>query len=502
MWDLDAHEPQTIDNWNAFTSSKKAKDEDKKNEEQSSGDRTPPKAKPDDYGARAGRTTVLHPLDNDSAPQGRLLSIIDVDQPTGGASAADQSRRSDDRPADAGPGPQHLVRVLRSTTAAATSPPMRPSTSACVATPRTSSRPCAPASSPDGGRCRPTDPSTVPVLSDWRDDSDGDALVLDSRRRAGGRRRRVRSLAPPPTDGSGSPDPPKEARRSRSRYSVSDGRSAPVPQTLTFDVQAKARPQEVPGHRGAGRGARRGRPGRSRSDHCSTTCPAPTRARAMPSSRWEARSRPRPAPRSGPTWRTASSPSPVTEPGTYFLDYDAAFGYAELDRETVRVDVLPAPKTPRRTGGHARHPDRLRPVGGHHRRAGQRPRSRPVACSPCSVRSPTTPTARRRRSSTVAGCGSPPARGGCRPTRSWSTTRSATVPPPGIEGEVSVSQRPVPEDNTPVTTIDRVHVRGGTLGHRPGARQRHRALGRSADPGERRRSRACPVSSRSSARAM
>ena len=42
-------------------------------------------AKPDSYGVRAGRTTVLHPLDNDSAPEGRLLSIVDVDQPSGGA---------------------------------------------------------------------------------------------------------------------------------------------------------------------------------------------------------------------------------------------------------------------------------------------------------------------------------------------------------------------------------------------------------------------------------
>ena len=44
-----------------------------------------PQAKPDSYGVRAGRTTVLHPLDNDSAPEGRLLSIVDVDQPTGGS---------------------------------------------------------------------------------------------------------------------------------------------------------------------------------------------------------------------------------------------------------------------------------------------------------------------------------------------------------------------------------------------------------------------------------
>ena len=96
VWDLDTQVPKKIDNWNAFTQSKKEKDEDKKNEELSAGDRTPPEAKPDDYGARAGRTTVLHPLDNDSAPEGRLLSIIDVDQPGGGATArsAPTARRS------------------------------------------------------------------------------------------------------------------------------------------------------------------------------------------------------------------------------------------------------------------------------------------------------------------------------------------------------------------------------------------------------------------------
>ncbi len=87
VWDVEDLEPQRIDNWNAFTASKKVEEEDKENQEQSNGDRRPPKAEPDRYGARPGRTTVLHPLDNDSAPDGRLLSIVQVDDPAGGARA-------------------------------------------------------------------------------------------------------------------------------------------------------------------------------------------------------------------------------------------------------------------------------------------------------------------------------------------------------------------------------------------------------------------------------
>ena len=85
VWDVQEDKPIRIDNWEAFTSKKKNKDDDEENENQTDADRRPPRAKPDSYGVRAGRTTVLHPLDNDSAPDGRLLSIVDVDQPSGGA---------------------------------------------------------------------------------------------------------------------------------------------------------------------------------------------------------------------------------------------------------------------------------------------------------------------------------------------------------------------------------------------------------------------------------
>jgi len=47
----------------------------------------PPKAADDNLGARPGRTTVLHVLDNDSDPAGNVLAITAVDAPQGGATA-------------------------------------------------------------------------------------------------------------------------------------------------------------------------------------------------------------------------------------------------------------------------------------------------------------------------------------------------------------------------------------------------------------------------------
>ncbi len=40
--------------------------------------RTPPKARDDTFGARAGRVNVLHPLDNDSSPSGSVLAVRSV----------------------------------------------------------------------------------------------------------------------------------------------------------------------------------------------------------------------------------------------------------------------------------------------------------------------------------------------------------------------------------------------------------------------------------------
>ncbi|WP_036555544.1 fibronectin type III domain-containing protein [Nocardioides insulae] len=86
VWDLDTDSPTQIDDWEAFKKEVvDSEDAEQQQEQESVGDRRPPKAEDDRFGARPGRLTVLHPLDNDAAPQGRLLSIRSVDTPHGEA---------------------------------------------------------------------------------------------------------------------------------------------------------------------------------------------------------------------------------------------------------------------------------------------------------------------------------------------------------------------------------------------------------------------------------
>ena len=98
----------------------------------------------------------------------------------------------------------------------------------------------------------------VPVLADWRDDRDGDTLLLDSAKAVGGEETgaaarttadgRVRFTAP-----SGRADGPQVVRV---EFAVTDGRSAPVTKSMTFQVQA---PQDQKTFAAAGRARRRTR---------------------------------------------------------------------------------------------------------------------------------------------------------------------------------------------------------------------------------------------------
>ena len=81
VWDLESERPTRLDNWDDFRPPTTPSEEEDDNDEQDDGDRRPPKAVDDDLGARPGRTTVLHPLDNDTAPAGRLLAITEVSTP-------------------------------------------------------------------------------------------------------------------------------------------------------------------------------------------------------------------------------------------------------------------------------------------------------------------------------------------------------------------------------------------------------------------------------------
>ncbi|WP_052336853.1 Ig-like domain-containing protein [Nocardioides alkalitolerans] len=83
VWDIDSDQPARLDNWDAFRERTTDEDDNEENETESDGDRRPPVANDDAFGARPGQTAVLHPLDNDTAPEGRLLSIRSVDAPVG-----------------------------------------------------------------------------------------------------------------------------------------------------------------------------------------------------------------------------------------------------------------------------------------------------------------------------------------------------------------------------------------------------------------------------------
>ena len=344
VWDVQQDKPIRIDNWEAFTSKKKNKDDDEENENQTDADRRPPRAKPDSYGVRAGRTTVLHPLDNDSAPDGRLLSIVDVDQPSGGARveiSPDGQTLVLEMPEDGRPARfDYFIDDGRNGLSA---------NAAVDVTVRGSEQNEPPAlregwkkptyKVPHGGEL------AVPVLGDWRDDSDGDTLLLESAKAVGGEESgaaarttadgRIRFTAPTgPADGS---------QLVRVEFAVTDGRSAPVTKSMSFQVQApkdqksyapQAEPDVVRGEVGKPikiRPLLNDLPG---SDPNATDAElslggkVPQQPNAKVVTDLDA----------GQLTFTGE------RAGTYFLSYDAAFGNAPLDQGTIRVDVKASPK--------------------------------------------------------------------------------------------------------------------------------------------------------------
>ncbi len=458
VWDLDSPEPKEIDNWTAFTTSKESKDEDQKNQQQTTGDRTPPEAKPDQYGARAGRTTVLHPLDNDSAPEGRLLSIIDVEQPTGGATA------------EISPDGQTILLQLPQKARATSFDyfiddgrnnfSAHATVSVDVRGSADNEQPALRKGfEPRTWRTAANSSVTIPVLADWRDDSDGDSLVLDSAVVLGAGD--SGAVARTTSDGRVRFTGSREGGETyRVEYLVSDGRSEPVKELLTFEVQerldrqtfpAVAQPDVVRGEED--------QPIKIRpllNDLPGSDPGTPNAELALGGKITD---------QTGATIKTDVENGVITfiadDPDTYFIEYDAAFGKAQLDAATVRIDVRPRPKSP---GAPITMPDNvtvydqdagivdvlandLDPAGGLlvvQNATAENPNQLDVAII----------DGRWLRISSRQGDLAP------NPQLVNYTISNGSIS--GIEGEVSVSQRPAPADNTPVTTTDRVHVRAGT----------------------------------------
>lgn len=460
VWDLDQDSPEKIDNWNAFTTSKKKKDDTKESEQQTSGEQSPPEAKPDTYGARAGRATVLHPLDNDSAPNGRLLSIVGVDQPSGDASATispDGQTIVLTMPSEARDTSfDYYIDDGRNQTASAT---VQVNVRGDA-----QNEPPALRDSFESRKWRVAAGNSVniPVLADWRDDDDGDPLVLDSAVVLGEDGTAATGVVARTTsDG--------RVRFTGSRnggdsyqveYAVSDGRSSPVTQTLSFDVQDKfdlesfpaiAEPDVVRGEVG--------QPIKIRPLLNDLPGSDPSTAEA------ELALGGKIAPQTGVSIKTDVENGIVTfsatKPDTYFVDYNASFGNAKLARATMRIDVRPEPKEP---GDPIAMPDTLTVFGQAAGIIDVLANDTDPAGGLLAVQQATTDNDNQLDVAIIDG--------------RWlriSSRQGELAPNPqivrytvsngsrsGIVGEVTVNQRQTPPDNAPVTTTDRVQVRAGT----------------------------------------
>lgn len=460
VWDVQDEKPVRIDNWDAFTSKKKD-DEDDENENQSDADRRPPRAKPDSYGVRAGRTTVLHPLDNDSAPEGRLLSIVDVDQPSGGARveiSPDGQTLVLQMPEDARPATfDYYIDDGRNGVSAQAAVDIEVRANSQNESPALREGYEKPTYQvPHGGAL------SVPVLSDWRDDRDGDTLLLDSATAVGGEESgalarttadgRIRFTAP-------TGDAAGQQQLVRVEFGVTDGRSAPVRKAISFQVQARsdqkafapsAEPDVVRGEVGKPikiRPLLNDLPGSDPTDidaELVLGAKVPQQPGAKIVSDLD----------SGQLTFTGE------RAGTFFLSYDAGYGNAPLDPGTIRVDVKPAPK---RVAPPVAMPDTLTlygqapgivdvlandldPAGGLltvQRAAGDKAGQLDVAIV----------EGRWLRISAVQPDLLPRTQ-----TVSYTITNG---PSSGVRGEVVVTQRAEPEDNTPITVADKVVVRAG-----------------------------------------
>ncbi len=452
VWNIDSDQPRTLDDWPAFNQKDNDDSDDKDTEKSSDGDRRPPKAEPDTFGARAGRTTTLYPLDNDSAPVGRVLAIRSVEPISrNGAKLT------------IGPDGQTVQLKLPPGTTTPTSfeyfiddgREVSAHARVTVSTRRDGvNRPPAlrdgyrpkPWSVPAGGSLE------LPVLPEWRDASDGDALSLASAtitgEAAGAQARatatgRLRFAAPP------------KPGKVTVRYAVGDGRSEPVPTDLTFVVQDPDRDQAV---------AAVAEPDITSVEAGRWVTLRPL-ANDVPGSdpldpRAQLRLAGKVAGAGGAQVRTDLSNGTVsfraTAPKTYTLDYDVAYGTAPLAHGKIRVDVRP------------------------------RERRRPVAMPDSLTLYGTAPGV-----ADVLANDHDPAGGLLVVQRAWAlhdelvdvaiidgrwvrvSARQGQLRGPQIVryavsnggapvvGEVTVTQRPAPEDNAPVTSDDEVTVRAG-----------------------------------------
>lgn len=450
VWNIDDKRPTRIEEWQAQRD-KNDEQPDHSDDDKFNGDRRPPKAKPDRFGARPGRVAVLHPLDNDSASQGRLLAISSVEQVSNVDTALTIS-----------PDGQTIQIVLPPEAAGTTSfeyyvSDGRPDVTA-HATISVTARP----HGNDAPRLRrgfepktwPVAPGgtiKLPVLPDWRDPTDSDALSLVS---ATVPSQLSGAIAQTTADGRIRFTAPAKPGPVKVSYTVTDGLSAPVEEQVDFrvlnpvadePVAATAEPDIVSAEAG------RWTTIRPLANDLPGADPLNPRAELALAGKIAAVS--------GAQVRTDLAEGTVsfraTTAKSFNLVYDAAYGDAQLAHGDIRVDVRPRdrrapvamPDTATIYGQTATLVDVLAndtdPAGGLLVVTGAAGNDQVDVA---------VVDGRWVRVSARSGTLRP------NPQVVHYTVSNGVKSSPG---EVEVTQRPIPSDNAPVTEVDKLTVRAG-----------------------------------------
>ncbi len=336
VFDLDTR--NKVDNWSAIkpppVDNKSNKTKDLLNPQHAHD--KPPKAVADMLGARPGRSTVLHVLDNDSDPAGNILlitSLTDLDNPAVQlAIAPDAQTVMITLPAqtqdvhfkytiDNGKGLSGSATV---TVQARGPQDNKPPNLRAGVQPKTWSV-------ATGANL------SVPVLGDWRDFDGDNVVMLDALATAG-----VVAVTP---DGRLDYTAPATAGAAKITYHVSDGVGVPVDETVDIQVQnaSDAKASAATAEPDVARG-QVAQPITIRpliNDLPGTDPATPTAVLALAGNV---------ASPQGTTvvtdLQTGTLTVSASRAGTYFLPYSAAFGSAPFANGTIRVDVASPPSAP------------------------------------------------------------------------------------------------------------------------------------------------------------
>ncbi|MEZ0112321.1 hypothetical protein ABH920_006340 [Catenulispora sp. EB89] len=335
VWDLT--DQRRVDDWSAThpPPSPKAGDPQQNNGDDNSARKKPPKAVDDHLGARPGRTTLLHVLDNDSDPAGSILAVSQVTKPVAASAGTAISPDGQTVALTLGPDARGTVEFRYTiddgkglSASAAVTVTVRTADENGVPQLRTGYQ-SKPYPVTEGARL------DLPVLADWRD-PDGDPLSLASATAKAGT-----AVASP--DGFLDYTAPATPGTQTVNYQVSDGVGTPVSGTVTIAVQAPtARPTAAVTEPDLARGEV-GRPivvhpldnDLPGSDPLNPSAElALASTLASPAGTQVATDQ-----------RTGTVTIAADRPGTFVLSYTARFGDAPFAPGTIRVDVVAVPAT-------------------------------------------------------------------------------------------------------------------------------------------------------------